>query len=190
MQYTLRPAQLEDFDVVPELMLQAMEEIVFSFIQQQDIEEAIHFLTTLFKQPDNLYSYQNTIVAVDQEGDIVGSITGYNGNDYLKLREPVLELMQKKYNNPMIPEQETQDDEYYLDTVAVSPLAQGKGIGSHLIQAAVDYAKSKQHKQVGLLVDLENPNAMKLYSRLGFIQGKQLDFVGGEYYHMYIELLD
>lgn len=187
MHFTIRPAQKEDFDVVPELMLQAMEDIVFSFIQQEDIEEAIHFLTTLFKQPDNLYSYQNTFVAVDEEENVVGSITGYNGDDFIKLRQPVLDLMKTKYNNEMIPEPETEGGEYYLDTVAVSPLAQGKGVGSHLLKAAADFAKAQQHKQIGLIVDLENPNAMKLYSRLGFVQGKQLDFVGGEYYHMYIQ---
>ena len=187
MHYTIRPAQREDFDVVPELMLQAMEDIVFSFIQQEDIEEAINFLTTLFKQPDNLYSYQNTLVALDEEDNVVGSITGYNGDDFIKLREPVLELMRKKYNNDMIPESETEGNEYYLDTVAVSPLVQGKGVGSHLLKAATDLAKNQQYRQIGLIVDLENPNAMKLYSRLGFIQGKQIDFVGGEYYHMYIK---
>lgn len=187
MHFTIRPAQKEDFDVVPELMLQAMEDIVFRFIQQEDIEEAINFLATLFKQPDNLYSYQNTFVAVDQEDNIVGSITGYNGDDFIKLREPVLALMQKKYNNDMIPEPETEGGEYYLDTVAVSPLVQGKGVGSHLLKVATDFAQSQQYKQVGLIVDLENPNAMKLYTRLGFVQGKKLDFVGGEYYHMYLK---
>ncbi|WHT40223.1 GNAT family N-acetyltransferase [Myroides sp. mNGS23_01] len=174
MHFTIRPAQKEDFDVVPELMLQAMEDIVFRFIQQEDIEEAINFLATLFKQPDNLYSYQNTFVAVDQEDNIVGSITGYNGDDFIKLREPVLALMQKKYNNDMIPEPETEGGEYYLDTVAVSPLVQGKGVGSHLLKVATDFAQSQQYKQVGLIVDLENPNAMKLYTRLGFVQGKNL----------------
>lgn len=186
MHYTIRPAQKEDFDVVPELMLQAMEDIVFSFIQQKDIEEAITFLTTLFKQPDTLYSYQNTFVALDEEDNIVGSITGYNGDDFFRLRQPVLELMQKKYNNDSVPEPETQGNEYYIDTVAVSPLVQGKGVGSHLLKTAIEFAKAQHYKQVGLIVDLENPQALKLYSRLGFIQGQQIEFVGGEYYHMYI----
>ncbi|KZE78311.1 GNAT family acetyltransferase [Myroides marinus] len=186
MDYTIRPAKREDYDVVPELMLQAMEDIVFTFIQKEDIEEAINFLTIMFRKPNNLYSYENTFVAVDKEGDIVGSITGYNGDDFIALREPVLELMKQQYNNDMIPEPETAGGEYYLDTVAVSPTVQGKGVGSHLLKYAVDYAKSNNYKQVGLIVDLENPSAMKLYSRLGFKQGEQLEFAGGEYYHMYI----
>ncbi|MCC9042758.1 GNAT family N-acetyltransferase [Myroides sp. M-43] len=186
MNYTIRHAKREDYDVVPELMLQAMEEIVFTFIQKEDIEEAINFLTILFRKPNNLYSYENTFVAIDTEGDIVGSVTGYNGDNFISLREPVLELMRQQYNNDTIPETETAGGEYYLDTVAVSPIVQGKGVGSHLLKYAVDYAKSQGHKQVGLIVDLENPNAMKLYTRLGFKQGEQLEFAGGDYYHMYI----
>ncbi|MTG97083.1 MULTISPECIES: GNAT family N-acetyltransferase [Myroides] len=187
MQYKIRAAKREDYDVVPELMLQAMEDIVFSFIQKQDIEEAINFLTILFKKPNNLYSYENTFVAVDEDDNVVGSVTGYNGDDFYKLREPVLELMKKQYNNDMTPEPETEGSEFYLDTVAVSPIVQGKGVGSHLLKFAVDFAKEKGFKQVGLIVDLENPGAMKLYTRLGFKQGKALDFVGGEYYHMYVD---
>lgn len=186
MQFTIRPAKKEDYDVVPELMLQAMEDIVFNFIQKQDVEEAINFLTILFRKPNNLYSYENTFVAVDEEDNVVGSVTGYNGDDFEKLREPVLELMKAQYQNDLIPEAETEGNEFYLDTVAVSPIVQGKGVGSHLLNHAVTFAKEKGFKQVGLIVDLENPNAMKLYTRLGFKQGKELEFVGGDYYHMYI----
>ncbi|MEC4115012.1 GNAT family N-acetyltransferase [Myroides pelagicus] len=186
MQYTIRPAKKEDYDVVPELMLQAMEDIVFSFIQSEDIEEAINFLTILFRKTDNLYSYENTFVAVDHEDNVVGSITGYNGDDFEKLREPVLSLMKEQYNNNLIPETETEGNEFYLDTVAVSPIVQGKGVGSQLLQFAIEHGKTQGFNQVGLIVDLENPSAMKLYTRLGFKQGKAIDFVGGEYYHMYI----
>lgn len=65
MGVTIRRAKKTDFDIVPELMLQAMEDIVFSFIQKNDIEEAIYFLTRLFQQPSNLYSYENTFVAIN-----------------------------------------------------------------------------------------------------------------------------
>lgn len=186
MEYTIRKATPQDVDVVPELMLQAMQDIVFTFIQSQDIEEAIHFLSTLFKKPGNLYSYENTFVAVDDQQEIMGSITGYNGADFFTLREPVLQYMQDKYNNDYQPEPETSADQFYLDTVAVSVLAQGKGIGSRLLKHMVDHAKANGFDKVGLIVDLENPEAMKLYSRLGFTQGEKIDFAGGEYYNMYI----
>ncbi|MDR2223264.1 MAG: GNAT family N-acetyltransferase [Flavobacteriaceae bacterium] len=188
MHITIRPAQKADFDVVPELMLQAMEDIVFSFINQVDIEEAINFLTKLYKQPNTLYSYENTFVAINDEEDIVGSVTGYNGDRFEELRQPLLDLMQKHYQNDLVPEAETEGKEYYIDTVAVSPIVQGKGVGSHLLKHIVDHAKEQGYTQVGLLVDLENPNAKRLYSRLGFELGKKIELVGGEYYHMYIRL--
>ncbi|MHC5200638.1 GNAT family N-acetyltransferase [Myroides sp. LJL119] len=186
MEYTIRKATPNDVDVVPELMLQAMQDIVFTFIQSQDIEEAIHFLSTLFQQPDNLYSYQNTFVAVDKDGEIMGCITGYDGADFFTLRQPVLQYMSDKYQNDYQPEPETSDDQFYLDTVAVSVLAQGKGVGTRLLKHMIDYAKSNGHGKVGLIVDLENPDAMKLYSRLGFKQADIIDFAGAQYYNMYI----
>lgn len=188
MQITIRPAQKEDFDIVPELMLQAMEDIVFSFINDTDIEESINFLTKLYKQPKNLYSYENTFVAVNNLDDIIGSVTGYNGDEFETLRQPLLDLMQKRYQNDLIPEAETEGKEYYIDTVAVSPMAQGQGIGSKLLQHVIEHAKTNDYKQIGLLVDTENPDAQKLYERLGFQLGKNVELVGGQYNHMFITL--
>lgn len=186
MEFTIRQATKKDVDVVPELMLQAMEEIVFTYIEKQDIIEAIDFLSVLFQQERNLYSFDNTFVAVNDDDDILGSITAYDGDHFETLREPVLKLMQTKYNNSIVPEKETQGGEYYLDTVAVSPLAQGNGIGSALIKHAIDYAKTQGHAKVALLVDTNNPDAQKLYERIGFIGNKTIELLGDKYIHMTI----
>jgi ribosomal protein S18 acetylase RimI-like enzyme len=96
--------------------------------------------------------------------------------------------MKEQYNNNLIPEAETAGDEFYIDSIAVAPIARGKGIGTQLLQYAIAHAKQNGFKQVGLLVDLKNPNAQKLYERIGFKLGKKTPFAGGEYYHMYISL--
>ncbi len=184
----IRAAKIDDHDIVPELMLQAMEDIVFTFIGKNDIEEAIQFLTHFFRTENNQYSYQNTFVAVDEQEDIWGSITCYDGGKLTELRKPVLEYMQRRYDVDLIPENETEAGELYLDTLAVAPSAQGKGIGSSLLQHIIQHAKDNAFKQVGLLVDFENPNAQKLYERLGFKAKETLTFVGGEYYHMVYDL--
>lgn len=185
---TIRPAKKTDADIVPELMLQAMEEIVFKFIGKDDIEEAILFLTNLFTRTNNQYSYENTFVIEDKDENIIGSLTAYNGDDLTKLREPVLKIIKDHYSIVIQPENETEGNEYYLDTVSIAPLQQGKGIGSLLLQHGIKYAKDNGYPQVGLLVDLENPNAQRLYEKLGFSLGKQVELVGGNYYHMYITL--
>lgn len=188
MNITIRPARAEDAAIVPGLMLHAMSDVIYSFIQQQDEEEALHFLTRLFMQPGNIYSYQHTFVAVDTAGNIAGSVTGYDGDNFARLRQPVLDLMKTKYNNTMVPEAETAGGEFYLDTVAVSPAARGQGIGTLLLKHMIDYARQQHFKQAGLLVDLDNPEARRLYERLGFNSGPRILFAGKEYDHMSIGL--
>lgn len=184
----IRKAQASDSQIVPEIMLQAMGDIIFRFIQKEDRKEAIHFLTQLFKQKGNLYSYENTFVAIDDNGHIAGSLTGYDGDRFVELRQPILDHIMEQYNNTMIPEAETAGDEFYIDSIAVAPIARGKGIGTELLHYAIAHAKQSGFKKVGLLVDLKNPNAQKLYERIGFKLGQKTPFVGGEYYHMYIQL--
>lgn len=186
--HKIRSAEESDAHHVPEIMLQAMEDIIFSFIKKEDRNEAVNFLTQLFKQKGNLYSYEHTFVATDDNGHILGSLTGYDGDQFIELRQPILDHMKELYNNNLIPEAETIGDEFYIDSIAVAPMARGKGIGTELLNYAITHAKQNGFKKVGLLVDLENPNAQKLYERIGFKLGKKTPLVGGEYYHMYIQL--
>ncbi|KKO89984.1 GNAT family acetyltransferase [Sphingobacterium sp. Ag1] len=188
MHHNIRSAQESDAHHVPEIMLQAMEDIIFRFIKKEDRSEAVNFLTQLFKQKGNLYSYEHTFVAIDHNGHILGSLTGYDGDRFIELRQPILDHMKELYNNNLIPEAETIGDEFYIDSIAVAPIARGKGIGTELLNYAITHAKQNGFKKVGLLVDLENPNAQKLYERIGFKLGKKTPLVGGEYYHMYIQL--
>lgn len=183
----IRPAVVSDKDIVPELMLQAMEEIVFTFIGTHDIEQAIAFLTKFFEQTNNQYSFENTFVIEDEHQNILGSLTAYNGDDLEQLRAPVMQYIKEHYGISLNPENETNGKEYYLDTVSISASEQGKGIGSLLLKHGIDYAKQNNYSQVGLLVDLDNPHAQRLYERLGFQLGEQIELIGGNYNHMYIK---
>ena len=59
--------------------------------------------------------------------------------------------------------------EYYIFTVAAPEEARGKGIGSKLMQLAIDQAKSLGMSKVSLVVTKDNDGAIKLYERLGFV---------------------
>ena len=76
----------------------------------------------------------------------------------------------------------------YIDTVSVSPLHQGKGIGKKLLTSAIATTKAENHKKIGLLVDFKNPNAKKLYLALGFksVGKKQLGY--SVYEHLQLKL--
>jgi GNAT superfamily N-acetyltransferase len=55
-----------------------------------------------------------------------------------------------------------------LEDMIVRPEYRGAGAGSHLIQAAIDFARSAGCLRVTLLTDQDNVSAQRFYARLGF----------------------
>ena len=65
-----------------------------------------------------------------------------------------------------------------------SPSYQGKGYGRKLIEAVCLRARELEHRRIALLVDLDNPNAKRLYERLGFSVDYTKSIGGEDYFHM------
>jgi ribosomal protein S18 acetylase RimI-like enzyme len=59
-------------------------------------------------------------------------------------------------------------DEMYIAVLVVDPSMRGKGIGTVLMQAAFEIAQQNQCSAVVLDVANTNPDARRLYERLGF----------------------
>jgi ribosomal protein S18 acetylase RimI-like enzyme len=57
----------------------------------------------------------------------------------------------------------------YIDVLAVSPAMRGKGIGTLLLNAVFQTAWSKGFRSVSLEVVDTNPEARRLYERVGFV---------------------
>lgn len=164
---TIRPAQALDASEIAPIMLLAMEEIVYYFIGQQNRSVAIRFLQRFIAQPNNQYSYSNIWIAVENN-EILGQICLYDGKNLPALRQPIFDYRKIHYNQEIILESETQEGEVYLDTIAVSENAQGKGVGKKLLLHAIDEYVNKRKQTLGLLVDKDNPDAKKLYLKIGF----------------------
>jgi ribosomal protein S18 acetylase RimI-like enzyme len=178
----IRPAVADDAQAVAPLMILAMGHIAGIFANSENHEDAIPFFVAFFRQNNNQYSYENTLVYENESG-VVGSVTGYDGKLLHVLRQPILNELRKSAPG-FTPNDETEAGEYYLDCVNVNTTQQGKGIGKILINAFCDYAYSLGHNRVGLIVDLENPAAKRLYESLGFYIAGHRDFMGHVYYHM------
>ena len=127
----VRKATLKDSESIAAHLFLAMEDIVYSFIGEEDLENARAFMLHFVGKSNNQYSYQNCWVAED-EMKVVAAINIYNGALLTELRQPILEYLTSKFTNHFSPEDETQAGEYYIDSLGVDPDHQNKGIGSKL----------------------------------------------------------
>ena len=78
---------------------------------------------------------------------------------------------------------ETQEGEFYLDSLAVYTEYRKRGIASKLLQRFVDYA-TELGLPAALLVDKNNPNAERLYTSLGFVYKNDAMWGGHEMRHL------
>ncbi|KFF04303.1 GNAT family N-acetyltransferase [Flavobacterium reichenbachii] len=163
----IRKALLKDSKTIAVLLLTAMEEIVYSFIGTKNYELALELLLFFVERENNQYSYQNCFVT-EENGKIIGAVNIYDGARFHELREPVIRYVQNKFNPDFNPEDETENGEFYIDSIGVDSGHQGKGIGSQILQFLIDDYVIKNNKVLGLLVEEGNPNAKKLYLKLGF----------------------
>ncbi|MGJ1205434.1 GNAT family N-acetyltransferase [Sphingobacterium lactis] len=177
----IRQGKQDEAGAIAAHLLLAMEDIAYLFIGAEDKSLALLFLETLVAQQGNQYSYDNNWV-VEENGHVVATALIYDGSQLHELRKPVAALVQDAYGKDFNPEDETQGGEYYIDCIGVSPDQQGKGIGSKILQHLIDEYVEKRGATLGLLVDDDNPNAKRLYERLGFkvvgekwLMGKHLE---------------
>lgn len=179
----IRQAVPEDAHQIAPLVIQAMEDMVLRFTKSKDLKEGFKLFELFIRQPGTQYSYENTLVADDQ-GEICGSVTGYDGSKLNQLREPFLKYIQKEYKFDGIVENETETGEFYIDTISVSSHHQRKGIGEKLIRAMIERGEKLGFLKIGLLVDVQNPNAKKLYLKLGFKAEGLKNLLDGKYEHL------
>lgn len=133
------------------------------------VEDVEALFTSLARREDSQYSYLNSLVAVDDDSNVMGVIVSYDGARLRPLRKAFLSEAETaiglRFDGE--PDDETDSDEYYLDSLAVFPPYRGQGIARQLIEAAARRA-SQCGKPLGLLVSKTNPHARRLYDSLGF----------------------
>jgi ribosomal protein S18 acetylase RimI-like enzyme len=181
----IREALPGDAPELGKLIILAMDDLAAKFVCSSDPYDAIPLFERFAALPANQYSYENTLVYEDEDG-VCGMINAYDGTDLETLRAPFLDHLETNYGFQHKPEDETAPGEYYIDCISVAPNKQGKGIGKELIKAMVEYAFAHDQHTLGLLVNKENAKAEKLYANLGFKTVEEIDFMGGQYYHMQI----
>jgi ribosomal protein S18 acetylase RimI-like enzyme len=182
----VRKATLNDSEIIATYLFLAMEEIVYRFIGEKDPGKAREFMLHFVERDNNQYSWQNCWVAED-DMEVVAAVNLYNGAQLSELRQPVIEYLRSRFNKDFNPEDETQAGEYYVDSLGVNPNYQRKGIGSKLLQFVIDEYVGKRNQTLGLLVDEANPNAKRLYLKLGFKSAEKKVLFGKNLEHLQIK---
>jgi GNAT superfamily N-acetyltransferase len=181
----IRKAVKEDSKAIATLLLLAMEDIVYQFINQNNYETALDFMLHFVQKENNQYSHENCFVT-EENGQVVAAVNLYDGAKLQLLRTPVINYVRVHYNKDFSPEDETQTGEYYIDTLGVLPSQQGKGIGSCLLSFLIDQYVKQSHHTLGLLVEENNPGAKMLYLKLGFCVVGTKTLVGKKLEHLQI----
>jgi ribosomal protein S18 acetylase RimI-like enzyme len=59
--------------------------------------------------------------------------------------------------------------------IGVQAHARGQGVGNHLMEQAIAFAREKSAKYINLFVDPTNTQAIALYQRIGFVEVGEMD---------------
>ena len=149
--------------------------------------DATHALYPVFlelaRMEQSQYSYLNTLVA-EVDGAVVGALVGYDGACLKELREPIFPLLKQHLGEVINIEDETEAGEFYLDSLGVVPEYRGHGIGRALIEAMRNRAFAEGYERVGLIVDVDNSSAERLYTSLGFRRVGNKRFLGHAMHHL------
>lgn len=124
-------------------------------------------MTRLVQRNDSQYSFLHTLVALD-DNQVIGCCVSYEGGRLRALRQAFIDEALNSFGIDYSGmNDETQAGELYVDSLAVDARYQGQGIATALLNATCKKAEALG-LPVGLLVDKGNPDAERLYHRLGF----------------------
>lgn len=183
--FTIEHARKEQAPEIAQLIMLAMNHDCCQNIAgpHHSLDDFHRVLTSLVEAEESLYSYRNTLAAITPKGELAGICVGYDGSRFSTLKTSLHEALRREFGQDLsTAADETEAGEYYLDSLAVSPQHQGKGVATALLRAEIDLHGDRQ--PVGLLVDTGNPLAQKLYERIGFSVVGDATWAGHPMRHM------
>lgn len=127
-----------------------------------------------FREASNRFSYQFIWVA-EQRSEVVGLVLSFGGREEEQLNAAIGLWL----------EREAQEDEWYVDALAVFSDWGRRGIGTRLLQAAEQQARQQHYLKIALNVARENQQALSLYQRLHYVVTEQTFL----YHHPHVRLV-
>ncbi len=147
-------------------------------------------LTAIFERAfllkDYRYGYPQTFVHVGEAG-VDGILVGYPHAAEAHIDDafaPLLPELGMAPDQELFPDTETAAGEWYVDTLAVAPSAQGHGVGTALLTGVEALLRARGERLLSLNVDQTNPRAEQLYRKVGYTKAGELMIGSHRYNHM------
>jgi ribosomal protein S18 acetylase RimI-like enzyme len=175
----IRPAQPDDAEVAAVLLYSAYTHTQVTYpLEDKQVGGWIKRLRHYYRLDGNRFSYQNAQVA-EQKSAVVGLVLSFSGRDEPQLNAAVGSWL----------EREAQDDEWYIDALAVFQQWSRQGIGTRLLQTAEQQARQHHYLKVALHVAQGNARAIDLYTHQHYVVTHQTTLYQRPYVHM-VKTLD
>jgi ribosomal protein S18 acetylase RimI-like enzyme len=170
----IRLAQPADAEVAAALLYSAYTHAQVTFPLREEHERGlIERLQHFFRQDGNRFSYQNIQVA-EGNSAVVGLMLSFGGRDEARLNAAVASWLAR----------EAEDNEWYVDALAVFSNWSRKGIGTCLLQRTEQQARQHHYPKIALHVAQENKQALDLYAQLHYGVTQQTFLYQRPYIHM------
>lgn len=170
----IRPAQPEDAEAAALLLYSAYMHVPVSLppkeIHDRDLVERFQ---QHFRREENRFSYQHTEVAT-RGPDVVGLVLSFGGREEPALNAAIGHWLAR----------EAQDDEWYIDALAVFNNWSREGVGARLLMCAEQQAREHHYAKIALNVAQDNERAMRLYTRLRYETTQRTVLYGFPYVRM------
>jgi len=164
----IRAARPADAKQVVELIYSAIGTIANTMAGTDDDAKMLEVIERFFGQQGNRLSYENTIVK-ELDGKVVGFLLSYHGSEAEMLDKPIIDRLKQVLGRTDVTlAKEANNDEYYLDCIAVLDSYQGRGIAKELMGAFEQTGIERAYSKLSLLVDKDNPGAHALYVKMGY----------------------
>ncbi len=169
--HPIRQARPDEAPTISTLIMEAMNHDCCQWFAgpQHTLEDFHRLMTALVRRTDSQYSYLNTWVATAGE-QVVGVCVAYDGAQLHTLREAFIQGAREAFGIDYTGmNDETQAGEFYVDSLCVAAPYRRQGIASALLCQAIRRGLELELPATGLLVDADNSDAERLYTRHGFV---------------------
>lgn len=181
----LRPARVADAARAVPLIYSAGPE-GFDYVFSHGRHHASDYLHYAFTDGAGMFGHRNHIVA-ELDGEVAGIGAFYSGMEYNALSQGSLRQILRFYHWRCLPVLRCAlrttrwmpppgRHTLYVANLGVAPALRGRGIGACLLQAQMTQARAAGKRKLALDVAENNPDAQRLYERLGLRVIRESDF--------------